>query len=168
MLSPEEFKNKLEGIKKGGSSLAITTFNPEGKSYAIPEEYKGHYSGECGECDYDTRMFEECGTLESITYLHYIEDSGIPPVMPEGYMSCFKMFSDYESLTVLDLSYLDTSRVTNMRSMFFKSTSLTALDLSNFDTSVIGDMSHMFSGCESLTALDLSNFDTSAVTGITR
>ncbi|MBF1069741.1 MAG: BspA family leucine-rich repeat surface protein, partial [Prevotellaceae bacterium] len=45
--------------------------------------------------------------------------------------------------------------------MFRLCQSLTALDLSNFDTSKVTDMMGMFEGCESLTALDLSNFKTS-------
>jgi surface protein len=43
--------------------------------------------------------------------------------------------------------------------MFYGCTSLTSLDLSNFDTSKIEDMSHMFFSCSSLTSLDLSSFD---------
>ncbi|EAE1300658.1 BspA family leucine-rich repeat surface protein [Listeria monocytogenes] len=70
----------------------------------------------------------------------------------------------YIHATSLDLSNFDTSEVTIMRYMFFKS-SITSLDLSNFDTSKVTDMSWMFS--ESATAsLDLSSFDTSSVTSM--
>ena len=58
----------------------------------------------------------------------------------------------------------DTSRVTDMRYMFYNCSSLTKLNLSNFNTENVKDMSGMFSGCSSLTELDLSNFNTKNVT----
>ena len=48
--------------------------------------------------------------------------------------------------------------------MFCNCASLTQLDVSGFDTSKVTDMGWMFSGCESLTELDVSGFDTSMVT----
>lgn len=72
MLSPEEFKNKLEKIKEGTDNS--NSVKPENEPYARPKEYKGHYSGECGECDY------EC--------LCCIGDSGALPVIPEEYTGC--------------------------------------------------------------------------------
>ena len=51
-----------------------------------------------------------------------------------------------------------------MEDMFNGCESLTSLDLTNFDTSKVTQMGHMFRGCESLTSLDLTNFDTSKVT----
>ncbi len=74
------------------------------------------------------------------------------------------MFAGCRSLTNLDVSNFDTSEVTNMSSMFYACSSLTSLDLSNFDTSKVADMSQMFSYCNNLTSLDLSKFDTSKVT----
>lgn len=73
MLSPEEFKNKLKEIRKGTDNVSSNIMS-ENKPYIIPEEYKGHYSGECGECDC------EC--------LRCIGDSGALPVIPEGYTDC--------------------------------------------------------------------------------
>ena len=66
----------------------------------------------------------------------------------------------------LDLSNFNTSKVTNMRSMFFGMSNLTTLNLSNFDTSKVTNMGSMFSGLSSLTTLNLSNFDTSKVTNM--
>ena len=74
------------------------------------------------------------------------------------------MFSDMRSLTSLDLSNFDTSRV--MGSMFASSSNLTSLDLSNFDTSKVTNMSNMFSTMFSLSSLNVSNFDTSKVTNM--
>jgi len=81
-----------------------------------------------------------------------------------GMTDASNMFFDYKSLTSLDLSGFDTSKVTDMSGMFFGCKSLTSLDLSGFDTSNVTDMSDMFGNCNSLTSLDLSNFDTSNVT----
>ena len=103
-------------------------------------------------------------------------------------------FYDFNKMTSIDLSALDTSQVTNMNNMFSSCSSLISLDLSNFDTSQVTnmswmfcaepgslmnieeinvssfdtskvtDMSYMFTACSRLTSLDLSNFDTSKVT----
>ena len=42
--------------------------------------------------------------------------------------------------------------------MFSDCSSLTSLDLSGFDTSKVTDMNHMFTNCFKLTSLDVSNF----------
>lgn len=77
--------------------------------------------------------------------------------------TCYAMFYGCSSLASLDLSGLDTSRVTDMGSMFVRCSSLSSLDLSPLDTSAVTHMAGMFSGCSKLTSLDLSSFDTSAV-----
>ena len=79
-------------------------------------------------------------------------------------MDSSKMFYDMRSLTSLNLSNFDTSKVTNMQYMFFDMTKLTTLDLSNFDTSKVTDMKYMFNEMYGLTSLNLSSFNTSNVT----
>ena len=74
------------------------------------------------------------------------------------------MFGVCSSLTNLDLHSFDTSNVTSMDSMFYACSSLTNLDLHSFDTSKVTNMYNMLGSCSSLTTLDLSNFDTSNVT----
>ena len=76
-----------------------------------------------------------------------------------------RMFSNTRKLITLDLSNFNTSKVTNMDSMFFAS-GLTSLNLSSFNTSKVTDMSYMFYDMRNLTSLDLSNFDTSKVTNM--
>ena len=76
------------------------------------------------------------------------------------------MFWDCSSLTTLDLSNFDTSEVTDMHNMFTHCSSLTNLDLSNFYTPKLHTMWSMFFCCYSLTTLDVSNFDTSKVTNM--
>ena len=75
-------------------------------------------------------------------------------------------FFNFEKMTSIDLSALDTSQVIVMLAMFANCSSLTSLDVSKFDTSQVIDMSAMFANCSSLTSLDLSNFDTSEVTNM--
>ena len=75
-------------------------------------------------------------------------------------------FLDFEKMTSIDLSALDTSEVTNMSDMFNRCSSLTSLDLRNFNTSKVESMNAMFCGCVSLTELDLSTFDTKNVEDI--
>ena len=77
-----------------------------------------------------------------------------------------KMFHTCTSLTDLNLSNLDTSKVTNMQYMFNACNSLTSVDVSHLDTQNVTSMSHMFARCRSLTDVDFSNFDTSNVTGM--
>ena len=76
------------------------------------------------------------------------------------------MFSECDSLTSLDVSKFNTSEVTNMYGMFSGCNSLTNLDVSKFDTSEVTNMVEMFEGCEGLTSLDVGNFDTSQVTNM--
>ena len=73
------------------------------------------------------------------------------------------LFDDFENVESIDLTYLDTSKVTDMRYMFCRCTSLLSLNLSNFDTSQVTDMSYMFFDLRLLQTLDVSNFGTSNV-----
>ena len=103
--------------------------------------------------------------------------------------TCEKMFYNLANIIEVDLSDLDTSKVTtmlwmfsictnlkkitfgninttlvnNMYQLFFKCLSLTSIDLSNFDTSSVTEMMEMFSHCESLTSLNISTFNTQKV-----
>lgn len=77
--------------------------------------------------------------------------------------NCYKLFSWLTSLSALDLTYLNTSNVTDMSYMFFKSSSVKTLDLSFLDTSKVTNMKAMFSGCMQLTELDVSSFNTKNV-----
>ena len=74
----------------------------------------------------------------------------------------FRYFSN--CLDINGLKNFDTSKVTDMNSMFFGCSGLNSLDVSKFDTSKVTDMNSMFSGCSGLNSLDVSKFDTSKVT----
>ena len=73
-------------------------------------------------------------------------------------------FYDCKSLRSIDLSGLDTSKVTDMSDMFARCSSLASLDVSSLDTSQVTGMSRMFEDCSSLASLDVSGLDTSNVT----
>ena len=76
------------------------------------------------------------------------------------------MFDGCRSLTSLDLSSFDTSNVTDMRYMFYGCSGLTSLDLSGWNISNVYLMNGMFQNCSKLTSLNLSSFDTSKVTNM--
>ena len=78
----------------------------------------------------------------------------------------YSMFYSCSGLTSLDLSHFDTSNITSMGFMFYFCSGLTSLDLSHFDTTNVTDMSFMLSNCRGLTSLDVSNFDTANVTNM--
>ena len=74
------------------------------------------------------------------------------------------MFWGCSGLKTIDLSRLDTRKVTKMSEMFMLCTGMTHLDLSNFDTSNVDNdegFEYMFYGCMNLTSLNLSSFNTS-------
>lgn len=78
-------------------------------------------------------------------------------------LDCNSLFFNCAILNTLDLSKLDTSKVTNMQYMFRGCGNLYTLDLSHFDTSNVTNMDSMFGDCNHLNTLNLSNFNTSNV-----
>ena len=104
-----------------------------------------------------TPPWTEIGYRSQITQVEFVNE-----IVPK-YTSCW--FRNCENITSLDLSKLDTSKVTDMSGMFYNCRALTTLDLSNFDTSNVTDMNYIFYGCGALT-LNVSNFDTSNVTNM--
>ena len=78
------------------------------------------------------------------------------------------MFYNCSSLTSLDLSNFNTSKITDMTYMFNRCKSLTNINLSSFDTSNVSSLYDAFAGLTSLKVLDLSSFDTSKVTNMGR
>ena len=76
------------------------------------------------------------------------------------------MFAYLDNVDTLDLTGLDTSNMTSMRFMFYKSKSLKNIDVSGFDTSKVVSMYGMFYECSNLVDIDLSSFNTSKVTNM--
>ena len=71
------------------------------------------------------------------------------------------LFTNCESLESIDVSNFNTSSVISMESMFYDCILLTSLNIENFNTSNIEDMSYMFAFCYSLISINLPQFDTS-------
>ena len=87
------------------------------------------------------------------------KDDGIQPTTTKGWFhGCSKLAG------VEGLSKLDTSKVTDMSSMFDGCSGLASLDVSGFKTGNVTDMESMFHGCRGLASLDVSGLDTSNVT----
>ena len=81
--------------------------------------------------------------------------------------SCYEWFDSMSNLTSITgmSSYLNTSKVTNMKYMFWHCSSLTSVDVSGFNTSNVTTFGSMFSGCSNLTTITgYTNFNTSNVT----
>ena len=85
---------------------------------------------------------------------------------------CTNMFNQYgytlgtnKKINKITFNNFNTSKVTNMDSMFRFCNLLTSLDLSNFDTSKVTNMNVMFRACNKLTEIKgIEKFDTSKVT----
>ena len=115
---------------------------------------EGEESGELGEWD----RHNDAPWRDSSSSITSAKIEGQIAVSTAEYMFFF-----CSSLETMDLSGLDTSRVTDMSCMFQRCSNLESLDLSGLDTSRVTDMSCMFDGCSSLESLDLSGLDTSSV-----
>ena len=127
--------------------------------------------------DFDTDLIAEGWNIENIKGIHYDPFYGEPIPWSEYTNQITKIeikskivpeytngwFMDCTNINSIDLSNLDTSKVTDMSDMF-SGCGLTSLDLSSFNTSNVTDMSYMFNLCSELNDLNISRFNTSNVT----
>ena len=102
------------------------------------------------------------GLFSKMTSLKTIE--GLSNLDTSKVTDMDSMFRDCSSLETLDVSGFNTSNVERMDGMFYECQKLQNIDVSKFDTGKVKSMDFMFSGCKSITYLDVSNFDTSKVT----
>ena len=95
---------------------------------------------------------------KSITSVKVV-DQGIAPV------STAYWFMNCTALSSVDVSKLNTSKVTTIKSMFGNCKALESIKgLSSFDTSKVKDMYGVFFGCSNLASIEgLSKWDTSSV-----
>ena len=122
-----EYKSKVTNIVTKGDTVI-----PEGviESWDISEKQNGSVIA----------YIEDDGTGAG-TYKVTIGGEG--KIIANYDMSSY--FERFSNLTSIDLTYLDTSLVTNMTRTFRGSYNLEVLDLSNFDTSNVTRMDQMFS-----------------------
>ena len=103
---------------------------------------------------------------DEVTYDLNEEENTVEFIWENDVENCGCLFSGCESITEIDFSNFDTSKVTYMEHMFTLCTNLNSLNLLNFNTAKVTNMRELFRDCHSLTSLDLSNFDTSQVTNM--
>ena len=77
-----------------------------------------------------------------------------------------KIFSDCYYLKSLDISNFNTLNVESMDFMFNNAASIEVLNLSSFDTPKLKSIENMFNGCISLKSLNLGYFDGSLITNM--
>lgn len=92
-------------------------------------------------------MFQGCINLQTIVGL----ENWVTPNLK--YISM--MFQNCQSLTSVDLSSFNTSKVESFSSLFSYCKSLTSVDLTNWDLSRVADMNQMFAYCENLTEVKM-------------
>ena len=105
-----------------------------------------------------SRMFYNFLSLRTIDFGNF--------EINETTVNTYLMFGNCSSLTTLDVSQWNTSRVVYMSGMFLDCSSLSSLDVSQWNTSQVTNMSSMFLGCSSLSSLNVSNWDTGQVTNM--
>lgn len=160
--------NNLRGLTQTGNY----TYHPETLKFVTGAEAAKYYELAAPMCADGTDHLTI--TWEASTKTMYIgprdnKDGTSVVCAPADSSSIFSKTYLGTSVTSIDCSNLDTSKVTNMSQMFSGLTKLTDLTLgSRFDTSNVTDMSSMFSGDTALTSLDLSCFDTSGVTNMSK
>ena len=74
-----------------------------------------------------------------------------------------QLFKGCTNLTEIDISHLETRKVTTMAEMFYDCEKLISIDLSKLDTSNVKNMSNLFNGCFNLESINLKNINTSNV-----
>ena len=107
--------------------------------------------------NYTPGWYSKAGTITNVVF-----NSSFAYARPE---CCHRWFASMTNLTsITNLSYLNTSQVTDMSNMFASCSSLESIDLSNFNTANVTNMNYMFASCSKLKSLDLSLFNTANVT----
>ena len=150
MTEGTDFNEKLKSLET--STNKIEHFK---KSTVVPATSMNAANIEDEDSDYEIKLWLD--PTDKTAY-YYAEPERV--YLNEDMNS---MFRNMSSLTSLNLSNLDTSKVTNMGGMFLGVSNLATINLSNFDTSKVINMSFMFYGMSKLTTLNLSNFNTSKV-----
>ena len=124
--------------------------------------YKKTIDGSNGEYELNTGEKEPgwLGKNSSITKVVF--DESFKNARPT---TGYKWFCDYFKLTEIEnISYLNTSEMTDMGYMFTGCSSLQSLDLSNFNTVKVTDMRKMFYTCSKLQSIIISkDFTTKSV-----
>lgn len=106
--------------------------------------------------------------LENCSVISFADSNGKPYFNTKKLVGMNRMFqnlcsSSTCSMTKLDLTCFDTSKVTDFGEAFLDASKVQEIDVSSFDTSKGIYMYGTFNGCSSLTSLNLSSWNTSKV-----
>ncbi|MDU5021108.1 MAG: BspA family leucine-rich repeat surface protein, partial [Clostridiales bacterium] len=143
--------------KDKGSYILITKYTGSSPDIVVPNEIDGKPTKLK---DIDSTVFPNLSSATSFKVLPR-EDGTKVGVESTDLSNAFMNATLFETI---DLSGLDTSKVTDMSSLFEQCQNLRSLNLSNFNTSEVTNMSKMFNACNKLENLDVSSFNTSKVT----
>ncbi|MCH4165690.1 MAG: BspA family leucine-rich repeat surface protein [Lentilactobacillus diolivorans] len=161
-LSAEASSGQIEDVKY---SIDNDTLTLNGGTLTSAHDYPWMGNTDITKVQIAAPLFLEdsapVGFLSEMTNLESI--TGMDNIDTSKATNMSSMFKGDVYLTDLDISKFDTSNVTDMSWMFDDNQNLRALDVSKFNTSKVTNMAGMFSATESLTDLNVSNFDTSKV-----
>ena len=170
-LNTEVLRNQIESI-----TIEKTNIVPNDAKYSkdISSKQDGSvmlwYTDKDNNSLYEVSIGSENGSLKANTngsgmfsYLDNVDTLDLTGLDTSNMTSMSMMFYKSTSLKSIDVSGFDTSKVVNMNGMFWECSNLTSINISNFNTSKVTDMNNMFAECSNLITLDLSNFDTSNV-----
>ena len=127
-------------------------------------EYKRTIDGSNGEYELNTGDNEPGWKDKRSSTTKVVFDESFKDARPTtGYM----WFYDFGYLAEIEnISYLNTSEMTDMSYMFYRCEKLQSLDLSNFNAAMVTDMHYMFYDCSNLQSINLSNFNAEKVTNM--
>ena len=153
--------------------LWMTGFNPADSGAELREVEAAtiRHSGKDGNLNWSIDdegrfLIEGDGDYVSRNWISYRNDIKTAVVKVKNSSSLYMMLAGCENLESVDLSELDTSKVTNMSHMFFGCENLESVNLSELDTSKVTNMEDLFSNCKSLKRVNLSELNTSKVTNM--
>ena len=154
-----DFNNKLKALETATNK--IEHFK---KSTVIPAPSMNAVNIEDEESDYEIKLWLD--PTDKTAY--YFSETRLVYLNKDSSYMFFTRDDDarIKSIQDIDISYFDTSMVTDMSGMFKNKPNFSSLDLSNFNTSNVTNMSWMFNNTRNLSSLDLSNFNTSNVTNM--
>ena len=166
-------RNVLWGIA-GGGDRALKTFqkgtNPPSNAIAIDENETGSVKAWATSGNVYWYSSANKVYLNSDSSALFDSSKGVTKIDMTGLdtsrvTTMYKMFQTCLNLTSLDIRGFNTSGVTDMTSMFAGCRNLESIDVSSFDTHNVLLFNNMFNGCRKITEMDLNSFDTSAASG---
>ena len=161
------FDNSITSIQRSTTKPDLSTMtsnNIISKSDSIIPVYAWYDNGTIYYYSDQETIYMNSNSSDLFRALSKIETIDLSGINTSKVTDMSFMFTDCVSLSSLDISHFDTSKVTDLSYMFCNCNNLTTIDVTHFDTSKVTNMNGMFNSCSSLTSLDVSHFNTSNVT----